>query len=193
MRINTERLLLRNFSRGDVADVFEYCSQEGVGEMAGWPAHKAIDETEKMLDEWINNKNIFAIVWKKNGKVIGHLAVNADSEENRDDTRELGCALNRNYQRRGIMTEAIRAVLGCFFTNGIAFIWACCFQNNAASKGMIEKCGFSFQQEGTFYAKRLDKTFPSYEYRMTREEWRRCHVGQYYIKMQERLNNADWE
>lgn len=171
MQIETGRLLLRNFTSTDVGDVYEYCSQKGVGEMAGWPMHKSRGETEKILDIWINSKNIFAVVWKQNGKVIGHLAVNADSEENRDDTRELGCALNRDYQRKGIMTEAIRAVFGFLFTNGIAFVWACCFQNNAASKCMIEKCGFSFQQKGTFYAKRLDKTFPSYEYRMTREEW----------------------
>lgn len=175
MKVETDRLLLRNFTYGDVDDVFEYCSQEGVGQMAGWPVHQSIDETKKILDGWTKNKDIFAVVCKENGKVIGHLAVNADSEENREDTREFGCALNRNYQRKGIMTEAILAVLNCLFAQGIAFVWACCFQNNIASKGMIEKCGFSFQQEGTFYAKRLHKAFLSYEYRMTREEWNRRH------------------
>lgn len=46
MEIETERLMLRNFTYGDVNDVFEYCTK---------------------------NKDIFAVVWKKNGKVIGHL------------------------------------------------------------------------------------------------------------------------
>lgn len=73
MEMETDRLMLRNFTYSDVDDVFEYCSQEGIGEMAGWPAHQSIDETEKILDKWTKNKDIFAVVCKKNGKVIGHL------------------------------------------------------------------------------------------------------------------------
>jgi len=171
MDIETKRLLLRNFTAKDVEDVFEYSSQEGVGEMAGWPAHKSTEDTRRVLSDWVQNENQLAVVWKENGKVIGHIAINEDSEEGRDDTKELGCALNRNYQRRGIMSEVIQAVIGFLFTQNIEYVWACCFQDNVASRCMIEKCGFSFQQEGTFYSKSLDKAFKSYEYCITKDEW----------------------
>ena len=171
MDIETERLLLRNFTTEDLDDVFEYCSQKDIGEMAGWSVHKSKDDTVKMLNDWILNKNQLALVWKENGKVIGHIAINEDSEEGRADTKELGCALNRDFQRRGIMSEAIQTVVDFLFDRDIAFIWACCFQDNVASKGMIEKCGFSLHQEGTFHSKSLDRVFKSYEYCITRDEW----------------------
>lgn len=171
MKIETNRLLLRSFTEEDRNDVFEYCSQEDVGEKAGWPAHKSADDTAQALEDWINNKNQLAIVWRENGKVIGHVAIHEDSEEGRGDTRELGCALNHDYQCRGIMSEAVRAVIDFLFGHGIVFIWACCFQENIASRKMIEKCGFQFQQKGTFYSRKLDRTFRSYEYCLSKNEW----------------------
>ena len=44
MVIETNRLLLRSFKQSDLKDFYEYASIEGVGEMAGWPHHKSIEE-----------------------------------------------------------------------------------------------------------------------------------------------------
>ncbi|WP_124067143.1 GNAT family protein [Clostridium sp. E02] len=174
MKIVTSRLELRPFTEQDINDVFEYCSQEGVGEMAGWHVHKSVVETKKILSEWIANRQKLAIVWYEGGKVIGHISIDEDSEDGREDTSELGCVLNCTFHRKGIMTEAIKAVLDHLFNHGISYVWACCFQNNLASKGMIEKCGFAFQQEGTYYAKSLDKKISSYEFRLSADEWMKC-------------------
>jgi ribosomal-protein-alanine N-acetyltransferase len=171
MNIITSRLQLRPFAEHDINDVFEYCSQEGVGEMAGWHVHESVVQTKKILSDWIRQGRKLAIVWYDSGKVIGHISIDEDSEEKRRDTRELGCVLNREYHRRGIMTEAINGVLNYLFSHEISYVWACCFQENLASKGMIEKCGFVFQQEGTYDSKDLQKKFISYEYRLSAEEW----------------------
>ncbi|MDR1770376.1 MAG: GNAT family N-acetyltransferase [Hungatella sp.] len=171
MKLLTSRLQLRPFTEQDLSDVFEYCNQAGVGEMAGWPAHNSILQTKKILSEWILQRRKLAIVWYENGKVLGHISIDEDSEEGREDTRELGCALNRAYQRQGIMSEAIIAILDYLFNHGISYIWACCFQENLASKGMIEKCGFIFQQEGTYHSKELNKIYCSFEYRLSKKEW----------------------
>lgn len=171
MNIVTSRLQLRPFTEQDIDDVFEYCSQEGVGEMAGWSIHKSIVQTKKILSDWILQGRKLAIVWYESGKVIGHISIDEDSEEGRKDTRELGCALNRTYHRQGIMSEAIFAVLDYLFSNDVSYVWACCFQENSASRGMIEKCGFAFQQEGTYHSKELERTFSSYEYRLSKMEW----------------------
>lgn len=171
MIIETKRLCLRNFTAEDIDDVFEYCSQEGVGEMAGWRAHASKDDTAFALADWVQNEDRFAIVLADNGKVIGHISVDEDSDEGRQDTRELGCALNCVYQHRGLMSEAVRAVMEEVFRRDISYLWACCFQENIASKRMIEACGFIAQREGTFFSKSLNRTFRSYEYRLSREEW----------------------
>lgn len=172
MNIATERFLLRAFIEQDISDAFEYCSQNDVGEMAGWPAHKSIEQTAQIISKWSLERKKLAIVWLENDKVIGHISIDEDSEEGREDTRELGCALHRDYHRRGIMSEAIKAVLKDLFSHEISYVWACCIQENTASKRMIEKCGFVFQQEGTYYSEGLHKECSSYEYRISKEEWK---------------------
>ena len=174
MNIVTSRLQLRPFTEQDLKDVFEYCSQKGVGEMAGWSVHESIEQTEKILSDWVIQGRKLAIVWHESGKVIGHISIDEDSEEGRNDTREFGFVLNRDYHRQGIMSEAINAVLDYLFNHEISYVWACCFQDNLASKRMIEKCGFVFQQEGTYTSKDFDKRL-SYEYRLSSKEWKNKH------------------
>lgn len=172
MQLYTKRLHIRPFLELDLYDIYEYCSQDEVGENAGWSAHTSLSESAKILSDWISAGHKYAIALLDTGKVIGHISIHPDSDEARLDTRELGCALNLQYHRQGIMTEAITAVLEYLFNSqDIQFVWACCFQDNVASKGMIEKCGFHFMQEGVFFSASLDKEFPSYEYRITKQEF----------------------
>jgi ribosomal-protein-alanine N-acetyltransferase len=171
MRLETCRIILRPFEKKDLEDLNEYCSQDGVGEMAGWKHHCNLLTSKEVLDRNIQNENIFAIENKENRKVIGHIAVNNDSENGREDTKELGCALNRNYQNKGIMTEVIYQILDYLFSKDIKYVYACCFQSNKPSKGLIEKCGFTFEQEGLFYSKSLNKTFKSFEYVYSKNDW----------------------
>lgn len=172
MQLHTERLRIRPFLESDLYDMHEYCAQDGVGIHAGWAAHTSLEESEEILRDWMAEGHKHAIVWLENGKVIGHISIDPDSEEGRADTRELGCALHLQYHRKGIMTEAIKVVLTYLFTTeNIQFVWACCFQSNMASKGMIEKCGFRLMQEGIFCSSSLDQEFSSYEYRMAKQDW----------------------
>ena len=171
MRLETGRTTLRNFEEKDLKDLYEYCSQDGVGEMAGWKHHTDLLTSKEVLQRNIENSNIFAIENKENGKVIGHIAVNNDSEEGREDTKELGFVLNRNYQNQGIMTEVIYRILDYLFSEDIEYVYACCFQDNKPSKRLIEKCGFTFEQEGSFYSESLSKTFKSFEYVYSKNHW----------------------
>ena len=158
MRLETDRIILRNFKEEDLEDFHEYCSQEGVGEMAGWKHHSDLLTSKEGL--YSNIK-------------IGHISINEDSEDGREDTKELGFVLNRNYQNKGIMTEVVYEILNYLFINDIEYVYACCFKNNKASKGLIEKCGFILENEGSFYSESLDKTFESFEYVYRKNEWTR--------------------
>ena len=171
MRLETGRTILRGFEKKDLEDLNDYCSQDGVGEMAGWKHHSDLLTSKEVLHKNILNENIFAIENKDNRKVIGYIAINGDSENGREDTKELGFALNRNYQNQGIMTEVIYHILDYLFSNYIEYVYACCFQNNRPSRQLIEKCGFTFEQEGSFYAESLDKSFKSFEYSYSKNDW----------------------
>jgi [ribosomal protein S5]-alanine N-acetyltransferase len=171
MRLETARTVLRHFEEKDLEDLHDYCSQEGVGEMAGWKHHSSLLASKEVLHRNIKSNNIFAIESKENRKVIGHIAVKDDSENGRADTKELGFVLNRSYQNQGIMTEVINQILDYLFSKEIEYVYACCFQNNKSSKRLIEKCGFTLEQEGTFYSESLNKTFKSFEYVYNKIDW----------------------
>lgn len=170
MELETERLVIRPFTADDAADVYAYASKRSIGESAGWPAHASPEESAEILSEWIEDGFKHAIVLKETGAVIGHIAVEPDSEEDREDTAELGFALNGAYHRRGLMSEAVRAVLKYLAANGKAYVWACCFKGNEPSRRLIESLGFTFMQEGEFYSESLEREFESLEYRMALAE-----------------------
>ncbi len=99
--IETDRLILRAFSQTDLDDFNEYASVEGVGEMAGWKHHESKDESNKILNSFIENDKVFAVILKESGKVIGSLGVEEYSREdaftefNSYYGRELGYALSK--------------------------------------------------------------------------------------------------
>ena len=171
MIIKTKRTLISSIKKSDLADFYDYSHQEGVGEMAGWSHHKNIEEAKRALETMVNSGRVLAIKHIVDNKMIGHISINNDSNDNRSDTKELGFVLNRDYHNQGIMTEAVTAVVDFLFTGDIQYVYACCFQDNGASKRVIEKCGFSFDREGTYYSFPFRTEFPSYEYVYTKTDW----------------------
>ena len=54
--LKTERLTLRPWRQEDLDDFFEYASVDGVGQMAGWVPHKSKEESQSILNHFIENK-----------------------------------------------------------------------------------------------------------------------------------------
>ncbi len=147
--IETQRLLLRPFKPSDLKDFNAYASVEGVGEMAGWKHHETMDESRKILDLFINEDKTFAIVLKENGKVIGSLGVEeygmeaALTEFYPYKGREIGFVLSRDYWGKGIMPEAVRAVIDHLFNDmDLDFLTCGYYDFNGQSRRVQEKCGF---------------------------------------------------
>ena len=51
--LDNERLRLRPWRPNDLLDFYEYASVPGVGELAGWPPHTSLDQTQKILEQFI--------------------------------------------------------------------------------------------------------------------------------------------
>ena len=170
VKTETPRLLLRAWRKEDLDDFYEYAYVEGVGELAGWKHHESREESKKILDSFLAEKNVLAIVWKETGKVIGSLGLhpswaNEETEYKTLKVKELGYVLSKSYWGRGIMPEAVRAVsFLCFETLGLDALTAGHFTENARSRRVIEKCGFTFVKEGTYYARALEKNIPARHY-----------------------------
>ena len=147
--IETKRLILRPFRQSDLCDFNEYASVPGVGEMAGWKHHETIEKTQKVLDKFIKEDKTFAIVFKKNNKVIGSIGV--EKYELEDELtefngyygREIGYVLSKDYWGKGIMPEAVEAIIDYLFNDlNLDFLTCGYYDFNDQSKRVQEKCGF---------------------------------------------------
>jgi ribosomal-protein-alanine N-acetyltransferase len=171
MILETSRTILRPFIKKDLYYLHDYAKVEGIGEMAGWTHHKSLYKTKRLLKDNIKNPNMFAIELKQNSMVIGHIAINEDPEDKLETTKELGFALHPYYHNLGIMSEVVNRVLTHLFLMNTEAVYACCFLDNPASKRLIEKCGFVFEKEGSFYFEAKKKTLKTYDYVHTLDSW----------------------
>ncbi len=144
--IETERLILRAFNEADLNDFYEYASVEGVGERAGWQHHESIEKSKEILDRFISEDKTFAICLKENGKVIGSLGIEKYSLEDKLTEfdgyrgREIGYVLSKDHWGRGLMPEAVRAVMDYLFNDLNYDFLLCGYYNfNTQSKKVQEK------------------------------------------------------
>ena len=152
VRIETPRLILRPWRMEDLPDLNEYASVPGVGEMAGWSAHKSMEESEAILKLFIEEKKTLALELKESGKVIGSVglekAIYEDFRRIFKRGREVGYVLSKAYWGRGLMPEAVKAVMAyCFDTLGYDFLTCSHFLSNTQSRRVIEKCGFRYVRD----------------------------------------------
>lgn len=149
VNLETPRLLLRRFEIEDLEDFYEYACRPEVGPAAGWKPHESRRESSQILAGFIHGREVWAIVWKETGKVIGSIGLHEDSHRsNSPDTKMLGYVLSPDYWGKGIMTEAARRVISyAFEERGLMLMSIQHFPFNARSRRVIEKCGFTY--EGT--------------------------------------------
>ena len=153
VKLETERLILRSWEITDLDNFFEYASVNGVGEKAGWEHHKSKDESLEILKMFIDEKKVFAIVLKKNQKVIGSIGIEEcrqDLDKNLENLlgKELGYVLSKDYWNKGIMTEAVSKVIEyCFKTLKLNYLVATYFNYNIESKKVLEKLNFKFYKD----------------------------------------------
>lgn len=179
LRIETERLILRSWENYDLYDLFDLAKVPGVGERAGWKHHKTAEESEDFLDIFMESGRNLAIEFKEERKVVGTIELGAYDEfdllkeSNLEGKKtydyknklgaEIGFVVNKNYWKRGLATEALKALVSFSFDNlNLDFLIAGFFLGNRESKRVLEKCGFTYlkdykvsTQYGTREASRL--------------------------------------
>ena len=138
--LETDRLIIREWSEMDLEDFFEYAKVDGVGQMAGWNPHTSIQESKTILEMFINEKMTFALELKENHKVIGSLGLETLSLLLRDEYenlvgRELGYVLSKEYWGKGLMPEAVNRVIKfCFEQENYDYLMCSHFVINSQSK-----------------------------------------------------------
>lgn len=110
-----------------------------------------------MVRRFISRGDVWAIVEKRTGHVIGSIGLHTDSRREIDNARMLGYALGENYWGKGYATEAAREVLRfAFMELQCPILSVYHYPGNTKSRHVIKKLGFV--QEGTL---RMASTLPN--------------------------------
>ena len=170
--MKTERLLLRPFKLEDVHDVYAFAKDPKWAEyLPGVPQPFTREEADRrvariVLRPW-ETKPIWAIVL--DGKVIGHIALKKDLQH---ETAELGYAIGRSNWRKGLVTEAAKAVMEWGFEeNGLAKIFAKADLRNVRSLRVMEKLGMVREGVLRSHVKARGERIDGVFYGLLREEW----------------------
>ena len=147
--ISTERLIIRPWSISDSSDLYEYAKSELVGPNAGWQPHKSEDESKEIINMFIRDNDSYAIVLKKENKVIGGIGLHnrkPDISLESLNQREIGYVLNPKYWGRNYVPEAVKALINYGFNQmNLDLIWCGHYDFNNNSKRVNEKCGFKYR------------------------------------------------
>ena len=175
-RIETERLILRPFTQNDAEDVFDYAKDPRVGPIAGWQPHRDVEESREIIRTVFSQDGVSAMVLRDNGKIVGSVGfVDRHPVGERSDCpdNEIGYVLSPRFWGRGLVPEAVEAVLRWGFENrGYRRIWCGHYAGNWRSARVINKCGFRYQFSITEYVALMKEYRQCYDYVQTLEEWR---------------------
>jgi [ribosomal protein S5]-alanine N-acetyltransferase len=146
-RLETTRLILRKTTSRDIPDIFVYSSDVQVTRYLRWGPHQTLTETENyiqgVLDEYHEGRDgPWMIELKPSHTVIGHIHLMDMSLQH--SKAQVGFVLARAFWNKGIMTEALTAVLEYSFTGiGLNRVEGLCTSVNRAAARVLEKVGMT--------------------------------------------------
>ena len=145
--ITTGRLLLRRMTQQDAGELFFLRSNEHIMKYIDRPRATSLKDAEEFLGLIDKSLDVSdGITWgitisENPGKLIGYIGYWRMKKEHY--RAEIGYALNPAFWKKGIMKEAILAVVGYGFdVMHLHSIEANINPGNAASAGVLEATGF---------------------------------------------------
>lgn len=148
MVLETDRLILRPWTEADADSLYEYARDPEVGPIAGWPAHRSVEESLDVIRNVFTVAECYAVCEKGVGRAIGAISLKLNGHTDmteRDDECELGYWLGRPFWGRGYIPEAAREILRHGFEDlGMTTIWCGYYDGNTKSKRVQEKVGFIY-------------------------------------------------
>ena len=176
MKLETARLILRDFVEDDWQRVLEYESDplylryyewdertpESVQEFIGWFMNQQTQEPRIKFQ--------LAIVLKSSNQLIGNCGVRMDNAG--DVQASMGYELDPKHWNHGYATEAAHAIIDFGFGRlGVHRIWAHCVADNIGSAHVLEKLGMKLEgrlRENEYYKGRWWDTLM---YAILAHEW----------------------
>lgn len=170
-RIETERLILRDFGRRDAKSLPALLND---WEVARWLARVPYPYDKRDAKDWValarsirrgGEGMPLAMVLRDSGELIGGVGVSFTGGE-------IGYWLGQTHWGHGYATEAVVGLTAYSFSDlGLPQLWAAVRPGNDTSCRVLEKAGF--ERAGTRAYQFRDGTIDALYYRLKRETWKK--------------------
>lgn len=160
INLETERLMIRNFTLDDWKDLAELAMKYEETELAKydegpWPSN--IEEYKEIVERFVKGDDFIAIVLKENNKLIG-LIFKAKKEANE---YEFGYNFHIDYQGKGYATESCKTTLDYLFeVLNADVVKAGTAKVNELSNRLLKRLGFEFVREKKISFRKDEKGEP---------------------------------
>ena len=172
--LTTARLTLRRFTPEDAEAMYEtWANDERVTRYLTWEPHRSPAETRQLLECWrtaYDDPRTYNWAMEFEGHLIGNVSVVHLDEQS--EYADLGYCMGYAYWNRGLMTEAVKAVIDYLFeevgVNRVGIVHA---TKNPASGRVAQKCGGTYEGTKREYYKRHGEFLDIAEYGILRSDW----------------------
>ena len=176
MRLETPRLILREYTEDDAPAVLAYQSDPRYLRYYPWEdrtpedVHRFVQTFIDWQSESPRRRFQLAVLLRENGALIGSCGVRCKPDD--DTEADIGFELSPEHWGCGYATEAATAMAGFAFRDlGVRRLSSWCIAENAASARVLEKLGMS--REGRLPASEHFKgrDWDTLLFGVTRERW----------------------
>lgn len=173
MILETSRLILRPFRDEDVERLAELMANSGFMRFSLGPYTR--EQTQTVLQKFLTWDQAglpsqFAVVLRANNDVLGYCGFMHHPEM--PEEVEIGYRLDPAYWKRGLITEAARAVRDYAFADlKLPRVISLIHPENIPSRRVAEKLGLIPEKEITF------RGFPTTVFALSREQWQAANVA----------------
>lgn len=142
--LNTQRLILRRLTTDDAQAMYEnWATDEKVTKYLSWNIHESVESTRELLVKWIaeyDNPEYYHWGIEYENTIVG--TINLHAVSNKSLRCEMGYCIGSKWWGKGIMTEAVHAVL-TFAFNEIGMNKVCALHDaeNIGSGRVMQKNG----------------------------------------------------
>ena len=146
LKLETKRLILRNYRKEDYERVHIYGSVAEFSQYEEWGPN-SLEDTKNFISSMVTQANQedryefeFAMCLKENGLLIGGCGIRREGQAS--SVAHLGWAVNPDFQSLGYATEAATKLIQFGFNElDLHVIYATCDTRNTASFKVMEKLG----------------------------------------------------
>lgn len=179
VRIETERLILRDFAQSDLpewyailsdGEVMRYLPELKVDSLAG--AARNLDDAVTEASRPNREKCFFAVIERASGALVGSVGYTVEASLADGKRVGLGYFYRKESWGKGYATEAARAVVAFAFTRDtVVKIESGCLKENAASERVMRNVGM--KKEGELVRHQIHESLwkDRLVYGLTRDDW----------------------